>query len=88
MENRSLKELYELVLERYRWQFFEIDYRYGLCSIMDQLEKLGKISFTEHSLLRLDFDSKRPNINALFSWNLNDNQARIEFLENRIKELN
>lgn len=85
MENRSLKELYEML----KIHFVAIYPAYrGLCTTMYELWELEKINEHEYFILKDDFDNKRPTKRyGVWSWEVTDYQSRIEFLENRIKEL-
>ena len=85
MENRSLKELYELTLKEYKKEMLLNNV--GLCTAMYFIKIENLVTTTEYDSLSHDFEKNMPHTGRLYAWPLADRQSRIEFLENRIKEL-
>jgi len=65
MKTRTLKELYEILLDNKINQ--------GICHCISRLYGWGTISLEEHELLLEDFESKKPNMFSKFFWNRNYN---------------
>ena len=91
---RTLKELYQLLLDNHR------SYINGICSNIDHLWNKDLISDEEYNVLSDDFKRRKPNIFSKFYWNeyytggvywwanhsLGDEQRKL-FLQHIIKKL-
>ena len=85
MENRSVKELYKLTLDEFKIQMMKNNF--GLCTVIFYMRVQNIIGSVEYDALANDLEKNLPQNNNLYKWPLYDRQSRIEFLENRIKEL-
>lgn len=65
MENRSLKELYQLLLDN----FDKTGFNYGICDKIGLLQNKYIITWLEYSFLIFDFNSRKPTIFNKFWWN-------------------